>query len=209
MTTIGGLVGLQSRRVPDREALVMGSRRWTWRELDEQVSTAAGTLDAIGLAQGDRLAIVSTNTPEFIIAYFAGMRVGAVVVPCNARLAPPELAHTLKDSGARFVLSGPHEGALAHAAAASISDIASVKVLALTDVVAAAPTSRVLADRAGEDDNALIVYTSGTTGRPKGVLHTTAPRSGLPSLRSRRWACGTVSGTSTCRRCTTPEAWST
>lgn len=171
MTTIGGSVVLQAQRVPNREALVMGSRRWTWRELDRAVALAAGALESWGLSRGDRLAIVSANSAEFLIAYFAGLRLGAVVVPCNARLAPPEISHILVDSGAQVVLSGPAEHRAVEAAVSIGSVDPPVRVLGLADLAAEATGSPVLSDRATEDDDALIVYTSGTTGRPKGVLH--------------------------------------
>jgi fatty-acyl-CoA synthase len=170
MTTIGGSVVLQARRVPDREALVMGPRRWTWQELDAHVAALAGSLDEMGLGPGERLAIVSGNTPEFVVAYFAALRLGAVVVPCNARLAPPELAHIVTDSGARIVLAGVQERAAVDAAASELPRPA--VVLDLVELAAQVPAAPILYDRAGEDDHALIVYTSGTTGRPKGVLHT-------------------------------------
>jgi len=99
MPTIGGTALSNAARVGGRDAVVAGDRRWTWRALDIEIARAAGTLDALGLRKGDRLAILCGNSPEFIIASHAGARLGAIVVPVNTRLATPEVAHILSDSG--------------------------------------------------------------------------------------------------------------
>jgi fatty-acyl-CoA synthase/feruloyl-CoA synthase len=92
MPTIGGSVVHNARRLPDRAAIIAGGCRWTWREVDAMVSKAAGTLAAVGLAKGDRFAIVAGNCPEFLIASFVASRLGAIVVPVNSRLAAPGIA---------------------------------------------------------------------------------------------------------------------
>ncbi|KQY58218.1 hypothetical protein ASD11_00670 [Aeromicrobium sp. Root495] len=167
MPTLGGLVAQQAARVPQREALVAGERRWTWRRLDAEVSRAAGTLAAAGVRPGDRVAIVASNTPENVVAYFATLRLAAIVVPVNTRLAPPELRHVVEDSGSRVVLVGAPEEATVGSA---LADVPGVEVRALTSL-ADDSVAPVVEDRATEASDALIVYTSGTTGRPKGVLH--------------------------------------
>jgi fatty-acyl-CoA synthase len=166
----------------------MGSRRWTWSQLDERVAAMAGTLVTCGLEPGDRLAIVAPNSPEFVIAYFAGLRMGAVVVAVNTRLAPPELAHILTDSGARVVLVGADERPTVERAVTMVAADASVAIRDLAGVLEQAAAAPVLSDRATEDDDALIVYTSGTTGRPKGYCTHIALRRGPRSLRSPRSA---------------------
>src|SRR5260370_24864364 len=98
MPTIGGTALLNATRVGERDAIVTAERRWTWRELETDIANAASALEAFGLRRSDRIAILSSNSPEFIIASHAASRLGAIVVPVNTRLAAPELVHILQDS---------------------------------------------------------------------------------------------------------------
>jgi acyl-CoA synthetase (AMP-forming)/AMP-acid ligase II len=91
MPTIGGAVVHNARRVPNRVALVADNQRWTWAELDGMVAGAAARLRAARLCAGDRFAMVTANTAAGVIAYFAAARLGAIIVPVNARLAAPEM----------------------------------------------------------------------------------------------------------------------
>lgn len=108
MPTIGGSVIHNAARVPDRLALVAGRRRWTWAEIDREVAQVAARLRSAGLRAGDRFATVTENSAATVIAYFAAARLGAIIVPVNARLAAPEIAHIISDAGATVVASA-HE----------------------------------------------------------------------------------------------------
>jgi fatty-acyl-CoA synthase/feruloyl-CoA synthase len=175
MPTIGGIVIQNAARVPGRAALVMGERRWTWAELDRDVALAAGRLRTLGLRHGDRLAIIAANIPENVIAYLATLRLGAVVVPVNARLAVPEIAYILDDATPVVIASAPEFDQTVDAAIAQ-STLSAARVTlgpagSYPDLVAPhGIDDAVTEDHAREDDDALIMYTSGTTGKPKGVL---------------------------------------
>ncbi|TPG32409.1 class I adenylate-forming enzyme family protein [Mycolicibacterium hodleri] len=173
MPTIGGTALLNARRVGHREAVVTADRRWTWGELDVAIGDVAAKLQNLGLKKGDRLAILSTNSPEFIIALNAASRLGGIVVPVNTRLAAPELAHILADSGTSVLAFAPNEIDLATSAADPHHGV----VLAALgpnaehpDLMAGGERNPVHDDRATESDDAFILYTSGTTGKPKGSL---------------------------------------
>jgi fatty-acyl-CoA synthase len=90
MPTIGGIALSNARQVGDRDAVVVGDKRWTWHELNREMAGVAGALDQLGLGKGDRLAILCANSAEFVIASHAASRLGAIVVPVSTRLAPPD-----------------------------------------------------------------------------------------------------------------------
>lgn len=161
----------------DREALVCGDERYSWRALDERVARVAGGLAERGIGAGDRVALFVGNRAEFVVALFAIQRLGAIAVPigtreqrdglswilghCGAKALfhDAELAERLPPRGERERLvvrvscGGPAEGAEPFAA------------------LEAAAALRTAAERA-EEDAAVLLYTSGTTGRPKGAVLT-------------------------------------
>ncbi|HKE72256.1 MAG TPA: AMP-binding protein [Acidimicrobiales bacterium] len=163
-------------RDPDREALVARHGRLTYGELDAQVDRAAGALRGWGLRPGDRVAASLGNHLELAVAFLAAMRLGALWVGVNKALAPPEVAYLLGDAGASLFLGD--RGVIA--AVAGMRDVLP-ELRAIVDcepgdtgsewaaaVAAASPAPRPPVDPFGP---AAIAYTSGTTGRPKGVVH--------------------------------------
>ncbi|WP_020501755.1 class I adenylate-forming enzyme family protein [Sciscionella marina] len=181
MTTIAGLVRSNARRVPEREALVFGPGRLSWRELDLRVDAAAAVLAEHGLRHGDRCGLMAANSDEYLVAAYAVLRLGAVLVPVNTRLAVPEIAFIVNDCGARLLVhdSGSREKAFAamgelSAAAIGLGELRSCRRARAAE----------LGEDVRESDDALILYTSGTTGKPKGVLldHHRAIWAGLAQL---------------------------
>jgi O-succinylbenzoate-CoA ligase len=156
--------------------------RLNYRELNEFTNRCASVLGALDLKAGDRVALLMQNSVEFVGLFYAAAKLGLVVVPLNTRLAAAELAFILSDSGARALFYGPecaettagikanqeHPLQLEHYIQSHPSEEVDDSLNArLESASAAEPT--VLH---GGDDNLFIMYTSGTTGLPKGVVHT-------------------------------------
>jgi acyl-CoA synthetase (AMP-forming)/AMP-acid ligase II len=161
-------------RNPDGEALVCGDRRLKWRDVVPQAGQIAACFRERGLRRGDRVALLLGNRIEFVLSVFAAAQLGLVTVLLSTRQQKPEIAYVLADCGARLLL---HEAALAD----RLPDAADVPEL-LHRISVDDDTGRsdlaVLADLAplqhveevDEEETAMILYTSGTTGRPKGAM---------------------------------------
>ncbi|MDO5752905.1 long-chain fatty acid--CoA ligase [Arthrobacter sp.] len=178
MPDLAGILARTARGCPNRIALSFAGVTHTYVELDRRVSQLANEFMARGLAKGDRLVLVSGNSDAFVIALYAGLRAGAIVVPVNPRSAPPEIDYFLTDTDAKLLVFGPEVAGAISAWKAYDGRQGDVPTLCLGD---AAGYENVLACsgeqpteppavEVAEDDDALIIYTSGTTGRPKGAL---------------------------------------
>jgi acyl-CoA synthetase (AMP-forming)/AMP-acid ligase II len=166
--TVGEVVAAQARRVPDRVAVDDGRRALSYRELEERVCRLANCLLALGVERGSRIAILSENRTEYIEAALAAARTGAILCALNWRLAQAELAHCVELVEPSVVLVSPRflpaYDALGRAGPARIVFGEEYeRRIAATDV--RAPGTVV-----DPEDGLLILYTSGTTGMPKGAL---------------------------------------
>ena len=162
-------------RRADGMAVICGDERVTYTELNALVGEAAGGLRALGVERGDRVAILLGNSIEFAVVLFAIARLGAVSVPLNIRHQLAENRHILEDCAAKVVV---HEHDLSDRVptpGASIGPKHAVAVrrdsgLALVELLGAQPVST--AEAVEEEETATILYTSGTTGNPKGAMLT-------------------------------------
>ncbi len=153
---------------PDAPVLRLGDATVTYAELDGAAARMAGFLRARGVEPGDRVALVLPNLPQFAIAYYAILRLGAVVVPMNVLLKRREIRFLLQDAGARVIVA--LEGLDDHARAAAEDTGAtcvSVPFMPFDAMPDAEPVDA-LVDREASD-TAVLLYTSGTTGTPKGA----------------------------------------
>ncbi|HEV2130685.1 MAG TPA: long-chain fatty acid--CoA ligase [Longimicrobiaceae bacterium] len=164
---------------PRRTALVTPEGRTTYAELDERVRRAAALLVRLGVRAGSRFGILMLNDRRFVELLFAAGRVGAIAVPLNWRLAAPELEYVVRDAGIELLFVGPEQRELgaeleARCGCRVVSAPESYDAL-LVEVEEGALTGGSLpGELPGDDDPVLMVYTSGTTGRPKGAVLTHA-----------------------------------
>jgi fatty-acyl-CoA synthase len=153
---------------PEKPALRFGADVITYGALAGRVRAAAARLASLGVQRGDRVAILSLNRPEYLVALFACARLGAMLLPLNWRLAPAELAWIAADATPRALLAEPGFAAGLAAMQAAVPDASTL----LLDDAAALSGDGDAEDAGAADDDVLLVYTSGTTGRPKGALLT-------------------------------------
>jgi len=163
-------------RRPRAEAVVHGATRLTYAELDQETDALARGFQRLGVSRGDRVLIALKNRVEHVLAYWALQKIGGVPTPVNFRLASGEMRYVLEDSGARVAL-------VEDATAAAVTDAARGTQTALVHVGTVSPPGAIgfetlvaeggaPAAEVAESDLSLILYTSGTTGRPKGVPRT-------------------------------------
>jgi long-chain acyl-CoA synthetase len=176
--SVAAILAESALRRPGHPAVVFGEEEVTYRDLWEQALQYAAVLAEHGVGPGDSVALLLMNTPEFPRAYFGVLALGAVSVPVNGLLKAEEIEYVLRDSGAKaLICAGPllAEGGKA----ASAAGVALFTVEREHD--GEAPRLDVLAERAAPihhymprlpDDIAVVLYTSGTTGKPKGAMLT-------------------------------------
>lgn len=162
---------------PDKTAIVHGERRYSYKTFEERVNRLASRLRAEGLRKGDRVAFLCPNTPPLLEAHYAIPAAGGILVAINTRLASEEVGYILQHSGARFLFVDEEL-----APVIQTLDIPEVQIIPIQDTGlpgdpyedflaagSAAPVESWLED---EQETIAIDYTSGTTGKPKGVMYT-------------------------------------
>ena len=168
-----------ARNTPDKDAVICGAERLTFRELDESTDRLANALRAHGVAVGDRVAIQLHNTVDFVRAFVAATKAGAISVPVNTRLAPGEIAYILADCAPKAVFFSDETRAVLEKAAPDAKDV--IRIVAGTPQAGEFTLASLIESGAPgtpavppEFDDSMIVYTSGTTGKPKGAILTQA-----------------------------------
>jgi len=167
------LLARNARKYPMSEAVVCQGRRVTYRDLDEQVTRLSHALLEQGVRQGDKVIIFMPNVVEFVVSYFAIQRIGAIVVPVNAKFTLQEVEYVAQHADAKAILV--HEAIFA-----AVENITVIPLKIKTgqeqagwlnyETLIQHASIQTIDCQLNEDDVSTILYTSGTTGKPKGVL---------------------------------------
>ena len=175
---VGDLLTEAAAQYPDKTAIIFRDQKTSYAEFDRRANQVANALMALGVQKGDRVGVLLHNIPLFMEAYYGILKAGAVVVPMNVLYKAGEVAYIMKDSGAKALLTFAPFAPVALAAAAEAPELRHVIVAAPADVpgasswaqtVSAAPETAPGVEIV-ENDLAVLSYTSGTTGRPKGAM---------------------------------------
>jgi long-chain acyl-CoA synthetase len=168
-TNLASMVATAAARDAAAPAVRLGERTLTYGDLDDRSARVATLLREHGLERGDRVGVMLPNVPEFLLAYYGVLRAGGVVVPMNVLLKRREIAFYLEDSGAKLVLvwHGFLSEAEDGAGDAGAEPIA-VEPAAFAATLDGLEPADAMAE-VDEEDTAVILYTSGTTGKPKGA----------------------------------------
>jgi long-chain acyl-CoA synthetase len=174
---VAGIVRLHAEERPDQVAIVYGDREVTWRELDERSSRLANALLAAGVSANDRIARIEKNAPDYFELAFAASKVNAVLVDVNWRLAPAEMRQIVDDAGAKVLFVGDEFAPHLEKIEAELASVERTVLLGAGDATHESIDSFAHgqpADDPGTEGSAqdicLQLYTSGTTGLPKGVM---------------------------------------
>ena len=182
------LIDRQSRWLGEKAAIICGDTRWSWAEFGTRLRRFAASLSAAGIAPGDRVVVVMSNGPEMVEAMFGALRAGACVVPLNVSVAPAAMAAMIDDCGAAAVIASEE-----HRAQLTPSRHAGVRLWLVADGQRRAPApppapwaayapwlardpgdehvGRIERLSIAPESLCNIIYSSGTTGVPKGIAH--------------------------------------
>lgn len=167
------LLARNARKYPKNEAVICHGRRVTYQDLDQQVTCFSHALLEQGVRQGDKVLIFMPNVLEFVVSYFAVQRIGAIVVPVNAKFTLQEVEYVAQHAEAKAIVV--HEAIFA-----AVEQLAGIPIKIKTgqekagwhqyETMLQNASTQTIDCQLQEDDPSTILYTSGTTGKPKGVL---------------------------------------
>jgi acyl-CoA synthetase (AMP-forming)/AMP-acid ligase II len=161
---------------PDRECIIFEGKRWSYAEVYERVNRLANGLNELGIKKGDRVGILNVNSNQHLEAYYAGARLGAIFVPLNFRAKEDELNYMISNSEIKLLLVGDRYIDLVNSILPQLP--MAIKCISIDqprngmafyeDIISSSPPDEFIQD-IDDEDITILMYTAGTTGRPKGV----------------------------------------
>ncbi|MEA3470291.1 MAG: long-chain-fatty-acid--CoA ligase [Thermodesulfobacteriota bacterium] len=175
---LGGLVARNARAIPEKEGIVYGEKRYSWKEVNEKVNTVSNALLKGGLKKGDKVALWMFNSDMFVFVFYGIVKAGGVAVPVNFRLAPPEAEYIFNNCDAVAMVFDDIFEPVISEMKPRLKNIGAFYSAGIGRFEGFDPLEEVLASgdtgepgvTVDEFDESEILYTSGTTGRPKGAL---------------------------------------
>lgn len=182
---LGEIITQARQESPDKTALLFKGQKWSYAQLDDQVNQVANGLQKEGLKKGDRVGLLMLNSPYFIINYFAIVRLGAIAVPINVMFKGDEIKYLMNDAQASMMIIAPAFLNMVQQVADGLETVKKIMVvdidytiedkgfLSYKKFLAEESTTKPDLDTTLEDDDVVVfLYTSGTTGHPKGAMLT-------------------------------------
>ena len=178
----GDLLRVNAEVLGNQTGIIFGDQRWTWREVNARANRFAGEMRRLGIRRGDRVALFARNSNQWVESLFGLGKIGGIAVTVNYRLTAPEVEYIIKNSGARAIICGATEAEVARTVASNVDD---VKWLIGVNGASGGEIKEyeAMVSRGDEgepkletplafDEPAMLLYTSGTTGFPKGAIYT-------------------------------------
>jgi len=161
---------------PERDFMVFENKRWSYEQTSENINRLAFALDGLGIKKGDRIGMMSTNCPEYIETYFAAAKIGAIFVPLNFRAKADELEYMLNASETKILFAGERYLGMLKDLMPGLSNLEKCvsidtpfeEMLYYGDLIGKATEDEFFCE-IEDDDTTILMFTSGTTGRPKAV----------------------------------------
>jgi len=161
---------------PDRDLMVYEGKRWTYATTNERMKRLANALNQLGVQRGDRIGMLQVNCNQYIEAYFAVASLGAIFVPLNFRAKADELTHMIGNAEAKVLFVGSKYVDMVNAMLSELPSLvqcisvdAKVKGMPYYEDLVGSSSSAEFGGEIGDEDVTILMYTAGTTGRPKGV----------------------------------------
>jgi len=195
---VGKTLRATTARLPDKKAVIYGDRSITFKELDRAADRIAGFLLKRGINKGDRVGIIFSNIPEFVFAYFGVARLGAVGVPLDTRLKGSELSSILRDAEIKAAFITEAGFGEVRADLEGVESLDCVVIAGkgspghycLEAVLQGEEPVETIEPEIDEEEEAVYLYTSGTTGKPKGVVLTFRNLDCFPLTMNRMFEAG-------------------
>ena len=170
--TLSTLLSERAKSIPDKVCITFEKKKFTYSAIDDLVTNIAGGLKALGVEYSDKIAILMENCPEYIVSYFAILRAGGISVPINNFLTPDEISYILNDSNCKYLIYNNAFSSHTEKIREITPSLKAVDFSEIPKIPSIHPLLKVGEEGLNDDEVAVLLYTSGTTGFSKGAMLT-------------------------------------